>query len=220
MIHEAAFFDLDNTITSVPSEQDFVLYLKKQGYVSLRETGHILWIYLKYNLNLINDYHTMKSRLMQKFIGNRNTDEIKTLFAELFTKKLKHALHTDIVNEIEHHRKHNRKIIVISSTLDFIVEAFCAQLHIDQYYCTKLETKNDRYTGKITGMIHYGMTKKIALEEFARAQNIDLENSYAYGDHYSDRYMLKKVGNPVAVNPDKKLRKVAIQNKWQIKEIK
>ncbi len=45
---------------------------------------------------------------------------------------------------------------------------------------------------------------------------IDLAESYAYGDSYSDREFLESVGHPVAVNPDRALRRLAASQDWQV----
>ena len=60
-----------------------------------------------------------------------------------------------------------------------------------------------------------GYKKELTLklvEEF----NIDLKNSYAYGDNQSDIPLLNLVGNPVAVEPTSKLEKFALRNNWTI----
>ena len=45
---------------------------------------------------------------------------------------------------------------------------------------------------------------------------MDLLCSYAYGDGFGDIRMLSKVGNPIAVNPDYKLRLFAKRRKWSV----
>ena len=45
---------------------------------------------------------------------------------------------------------------------------------------------------------------------------IDLEHSYAYGDSYADKEFLESVGHPVAVNPDRRLKKLAESRGWPI----
>ena len=49
---------------------------------------------------------------------------------------------------------------------------------------------------------------------------LDLEGSYAYSDSISDLPMLQAVGYPVAVNPDKDLRKEAEARDWDIRDFR
>ena len=51
-----------------------------------------------------------------------------------------------------------------------------------------------------------------------RRAGIDLADSYAYADSYSDRPLLEAVGNPAAVNPDPSLYRHAKRKHWRIYE--
>jgi phosphoserine phosphatase len=55
------------------------------------------------------------------------------------------------------------------------------------------------------------------LASFARRRNLDLSRSYAYADAISDLPMLEAVGNPVAVNPDRRLLAAAKDRGWQVR---
>ena len=48
-------------------------------------------------------------------------------------------------------------------------------------------------------------SKDRAIDEFIKKYDIDMENSYAYGDTNGDFCMLKRVGNPIAINPSREL---------------
>jgi hypothetical protein len=52
----------------------------------------------------------------------------------------------------------------------------------------------------------------------AVAEGIDLAESFAYSDSITDLPMLEAVGHPVAVNPDRDLRRVAAERGWEIRE--
>jgi phosphoserine phosphatase len=54
------------------------------------------------------------------------------------------------------------------------------------------------------------------LASYARRRGVDLSRSYAYADSISDLPMLEAVGNPVAVNPDRRLAAAAKERGWQL----
>ena len=58
------------------------------------------------------------------------------------------------------------------------------------------------------------------MQQFAREHGYDLARSYAYSDSATDIPMLAAVGNPVAVNPDRALRKHAMSQGWQLRTFK
>ncbi len=55
------------------------------------------------------------------------------------------------------------------------------------------------------------------LASYARRRGVDLRRSYAYADSISDLPMLEAVGNPVAVNPDRRLAAAARERGWQLR---
>ena len=75
--------------------------------------------------------------------------------------------------------------------------------NMDDYRGTiyKLNSSNN-YSGEVIPMWDHESKLK-AIKELASKYNIDLENSYAYGDTSGDFTMFKSVGNPYAINPTK-----------------
>ena len=62
----------------------------------------------------------------------------------------------------------------------------------------------------------YGEGKVAAMRRFADEHQIDLSQSWAYSDSVSDLPMLRLVGNPVAVNPDAELARIAADRGWRV----
>jgi phosphoserine phosphatase len=57
------------------------------------------------------------------------------------------------------------------------------------------------------------------MRDYARAHDVDLAESWAYTDSYSDYPMLAVVGHPTAVNPDLRLRSVARSYDWPVLDL-
>jgi phosphoserine phosphatase len=79
-----------------------------------------------------------------------------------------------------------------------------------------LETRNGVFTGNPEGSLCFGKEKVIRLTEFCKINNINPCQSWYYGDSIADLPVLSTVGNPVCVNPDKKLLDVAKKRGWQV----
>src|SRR4030067_490263 len=80
-------------------------------------------------------------------------------------------------------------------------------------------TERGRYTGELE-FYGAGEAKAQAIRDLAERVGLDLEGSYAYSDSISDLPMLEAVGHPVAVNPDKDLRKEAEAREWDIRDFR
>jgi phosphoserine phosphatase len=72
------------------------------------------------------------------------------------------------------------------------------------------------WNGCIAGEHMSGGAKLRAVAGIAARYGIDLARSYAYGDSFGDLRMLEGVGNSVAVNPTRRLARVARERGWQL----
>ena len=118
--------------------------------------------------------------------------------------------------EIRRHRAEGRKIVLISGMPEFILKHFAIDLDVDAAVGCKLETSHERYTGRVLGVHPVGTAKRVILQQIAKMLHIDLQNSSAYGNHYSDRFFLSITGTPVAVYPDRRLKNFAVRNNWLV----
>jgi phosphoserine phosphatase len=75
--------------------------------------------------------------------------------------------------------------------------------------------EDGRYAGEME-FYAYGPFKAEAMRALAESEGLDLDESSAYSDSYTDLPMLEAVGHPVAVNPDRVLAKVAKEREWEV----
>jgi phosphoserine phosphatase len=81
---------------------------------------------------------------------------------------------------------------------------------------TRLEECNGIFTGRVLGEANFGEAKRRAMEVVARAMQINLRDSHAYGNTLLDRPMLYAVGHAHAVNPGRELADTANLRDWAI----
>jgi len=81
---------------------------------------------------------------------------------------------------------------------------------------SRSEIVDGHYTGRPAGPFNYREGKVLAMQEVADRHGIDLAASFAYSDSESDLPMLRAVGHAVVVNPDGALRRIALQEGWEI----
>ena len=65
------------------------------------------------------------------------------------------------------------------------------------------------------GQICFGDEKAVRLISYCETNNFSPELCWYYGDSISDLPALSKVGNPVCINPDNKLKKIAKRRDWK-----
>lgn len=106
-------------------------------------------------------------------------------------------------DQIEWHKKKGHKVFFISGSPDFLVSKMAEKYGATECRGTAyLVDESNNFTGEIIRMWD-SENKQRTLDEFVKKYNVDLKNSYAYGDTVGDLSMLKMVGNPVAINPNR-----------------
>jgi phosphoserine phosphatase len=106
-------------------------------------------------------------------------------------------------------------VCIVSSSPQEIVDPLARLLQVDQYIATRPRIVDGKNTGELD-FYAYGPHKAAAIKALAEDLRLNLEGSFAYSDSATDMPMLEVVGNPVAVNPDKPLRRIAIERDWTI----
>jgi HAD superfamily hydrolase (TIGR01490 family) len=117
---------------------------------------------------------------------------------------------------IEEHRRAGRSIVLVTGSLDFIIEPLAKEIGAEGVLAAALKERDGRFTGELTGPPVGTEEKARRMREFAAANGIDLAQSHAYGDSAADLPMLEAVGFPHAVNPDRKLAAAARARGWPI----
>ncbi len=114
------------------------------------------------------------------------------------------------------HQDAGRPIFICTAAAQEMAELMAIVLTFDGAVGSVAEVIDGVYTGREGGPFNYREGKAQAIRELAEREGIDLAASYAYSDSESDLPMLRLVGHPVAVNPDKELARVARAEGWEI----
>ncbi len=108
-------------------------------------------------------------------------------------------------DRIEYHKENGHKIFFISGSPDFLVEKMAEKYGVTEFIGTHYLVDDDGcFTGEIKPMWDSD-NKNRAIDHLVEKYNIDLNSSFAYGDTNGDLSMLRRIGNPIAINPNYEL---------------
>lgn len=211
-----AFFDLDKTLCSVPTEQLLSKYLFKHGLIKKSHLFSVIWGFILYNFHLIDDYTTFRKNMVRSIMKGMSVKDFRKTLNHVYDQEFRHLFLPEVLERISMHKANNHRIVIVSTALNEIVQVFADNIHADYHYSTELVIEDSLYTGDVIGNVYYGKYKQQAVQDYCSLHNIDPTHCYAYGDYFEDRLMMEAVGNPVAINPDKKLLEHAKKRNWKI----
>ena len=217
---EAAFFDLDKTVISKSSSLALTGPMYRAGLVSrsaLLKGAYAQLVYL-----LLGADEKKMDRVKEGMLAlTRGWDraQVEEIIREAMAD-LDPYIYLEALDLMELHRALGRRVFIVSSSAVEVVRPLAERLGDVGVIATRAKVDEEgRYTGELE-FYCYGESKAVAIHEIAERDGIDLAGSYAYSDSATDLPMLEAVGHPVAVNPDRDLRKEADRRGWQVRDFR
>jgi HAD superfamily hydrolase (TIGR01490 family) len=212
----AAFFDLDKTLIEGSSALHFGRAAYKHGMLSRRQLVRDVWANLKFRIQGSTDQSTdvLRQRILDAIAGQRVVD-LQRLGPDVLAGILP-LLYREVLNEAFAHQDAGRPAYIVTAASQELADVLAHVLTFDGGIGMRSEVRDGVYTGAPAGPFTYREGKAAAIRELAAREGIDLAESYAYSDSESDLPMMRAVGNPVAVNPDAALERVARAEGWRI----
>jgi len=209
---KAAIFDIDGTIIkNISSERVFFRFLFKRKIVTSKDLLRLAGIFVSKLFSLKGLYF----RKNKYYLKNKEYDKIVSNINECFENAILPHISKTAIEEIQRLRNEGYLIILVSGTLEPIVDCFKKYCNADIGVGTNLCIKDGLITGEIDGTHSYNQGKVKVIEQLAKKYNIDLSSSTAYANQYSDIKFMRLFGNPVAVNATPLLRWYANVNRWK-----
>jgi HAD superfamily hydrolase (TIGR01490 family) len=212
----AAFFDLDKTIIAKSSTLAFSKPFFAQGLLSRRavlKSSYAQFIFL-----LSGADHDQMDRIrahMTNMCAGWDVAQVKSIVNETLHDIVTPLVFAEAADLIAAHKLCGRDVVVVSASGEEIVAPIARELGATHAMATRMVVKDGKYTGEIA-FYCYGEGKVQAIRELAAREGYALEHCYAYSDSITDLPMLEAVGHPSVVNPERALRREAIERGWPI----
>ncbi|HET7173896.1 MAG TPA: HAD family hydrolase [Nocardioidaceae bacterium] len=212
----AAFFDLDKTVIAKSSTLAFSRPFFEGGLISRRSvlrSGYAQFVYLVGGAD--HDQMERMRRYLSDLATGWDVQTVKDIVADAVHNIVDPLVYDEAVGLIRQHHEEGRDVIIVSSSGAEVVEPIGDMLGADRVIATRMAQHEGRYTGEID-FYAYGENKARAVRELADDVGYDLAESYAYSDSATDLPLLEAVGHPFAANPDRALRRAAVERHWPV----
>jgi len=187
------------------------------GMLSRRQLASDAWANVRFRLRGSTDEgtHALRDRISRSLAGTTVKD-MERLGAPVLARVLP-RVYPQMLALAHEHQDAGRRVYIVTAASNELAEILAHVLALDGGIGSQFsEVRDGVYTGRPTGLFIYGEEKALAIRRLAEQEAISLEESYAYSDSASDLPMLRTVGHPVAVNPDRDLLRVARQEGWEV----
>jgi HAD superfamily hydrolase (TIGR01490 family) len=208
-----AIFDLDETLIDGDCASLWAREMAKIGWVDgesfLRKDAELMAEYAAGTLAM-EDYMTFS---LAPLVG-RTADEVEHVVEPFVEDMIEPLIYSDAMRCIADHRRAGDRILVISASAEFLVNAVAARLGIKDVLAIQLDEQHGFYSGQTCGVLSYREGKVVRLHEWAEPEGESLEGAHFYSDSINDLPLLEQVTHPHVVNPDPLLRAHAEAQGW------
>ncbi|MEO8601147.1 MAG: HAD family hydrolase [bacterium] len=210
-----AFFDLDKTLISRNSATLWIRAEYAAGRVTRWQALQALSYVLGYGLGFVAIEDTLRRSITA--IAGHSEPEMRERARLFYEREVRPLFRPGARAVIAQHRAAGDRLVLLTSSSNYMSEPSCADLGLDDYLCNRFEVDADgRYTGRAVEPLCYGAGKVALATRYAAAHGARLADAVFYTDSIADLPMLEAVGRPVAVHPDPKLRRVAQRRGWPV----
>lgn len=209
-------FDLDYTLFSVNSSYRFGLYLIKKGHLSLGAFPFLMKLKILFALGniTISDLHALAFNTL--FKGQRE-DQVIWWAQEFIEANFSAFLRPSIYTKFLEAQKLGHVTALLSSSPSFLVQPIAHKLNFTHFEATRYVVDKDLRFCDISHLV-LGETKVEYIAELKEKYEIEENGITAYSDSHHDLPFLLAADNPIAVAPDRTLRKHCLSNTWPIIE--
>jgi putative phosphoserine phosphatase/1-acylglycerol-3-phosphate O-acyltransferase len=210
--HVAAIFDFDGTIIAGYSAVAFIREQLRRGDLSPRDFIDLMRAMTNFGMGNMG-FSAMMLVNAQFMRGIREQSYIE-IGDKLYQEQIARLIYPESRALVEAHQARGHSVAIISSATPYQVEPAARDLGIDHVLCTQLEVDDGVFTGGVVRPTCFGQGKVSAAEALAAAVGADLDASFFYTDSTDDLLLLERVGKPRALNPSRKLAKIAQEKNW------
>ncbi len=213
-----ALFDLDNTLLAGDSDFEWAQFLIAVGVLD-REVyeARNREFYEQYKAGTLDIHAFLDFQL--KPLSRHPRAHLEAWHAEFMAKRIEPMITPAARALVERHRAQGHELVIITATNRFVTAPIARAFGIAHLIATEPEERDGQFTGRCVGTpcFRAGKVERLMAWLAARGSSwSEVARSWFYSDSHNDLFLLERVSDPVAVDPDPQLRAVAEARGWPI----
>jgi HAD superfamily hydrolase (TIGR01490 family) len=215
-----ALFDLDHTLIPFDSGSLFTRFLAERGAVDAAfQEGYLAHCrrYAEGTVDMVQMHRFTVGAL------SRHPREAMAHWLAEFESMLAPHVPDAALRLVQEHQDAGHLCALVTATTRFVAEPFAHVLGLGEVLATEPEVDPAGcYTGEIIGRPCFREHKVDHVTAWLAPRGLELERvnrSWFYSDSFNDLALLQAVTDPVAVDPDPRLRAIAIERGWPVRSL-
>ncbi|MEE9416847.1 MAG: HAD-IB family hydrolase [Acidimicrobiales bacterium] len=211
----AAFFDLDRTLLQGASGPVMSEALRDAGILTSSKSPIEDALFGLFDLVGENRPSMVLARLGVRF--SKGWDAAAAADAgRSAAERLEPMIQPYARQLIDWHHGEGRSVVMATTSPYPMCAHLGELLGLDDVIATSYGVDKGKYDGTVDGHYVWGPGKRDAVVEWCDANDVNLDESYAYSDSRYDLPLMRAVAHPVAVNPDPRLLVIATAARWPV----
>lgn len=211
---DACFLDVDGTLHPGTTAYLLALEMKNRGMLKGSFFRQALWYGIQHRFGRLN-YEKLIDHALSA-LARVPVIDLERMSYECFARDVKPNLFPGVDEHLQQLRRAGSRLVLVSSSLKQALEPLRIYLGAEETISTPILERRGYLAGRGPGPVCYGPGKRAWVEQWCETQGVALARCAAYGDNYSDRFMMEAVGRAVAVRPRSNLRRYARGRGWII----
>jgi len=216
-----ALFDLDHTLLPIDSDYSWGVFTQEIGWtdpVAFKERNDEFFEHYKAGTLDIHDY----VRFATEAVRLKGPADAAAAHLDFMHSVIRPALRRAALDLVRAHQKAGDEVIIVTATNEFVTRPIAGAFGVDELIAVELERDADGWiTGEIRGVPSAREGKVTRVGQWLAARGLDWAGVHStfYSDSINDLALLEKVDEPVATNPDVRLRAIAARRGWRILDL-
>lgn len=212
----AAIFDLDKTVLATSAATAMSRPMRAGGLLTRRAMLRAAYARAAFELGHADAAATERLRAaLSRMVRGWDVATVTAIVEQTLADAIAPTVYAEAVTLMDDHHSRGHDVVIASASGTDVVQPIADLLGADHVVATRMEVLDGRYTGALE-FYAYGQDKADAVRALAAARGYDLEASFAYSDSVTDLPLLEAVGHPTVVNPDRALRRIALERDWGV----
>jgi HAD superfamily hydrolase (TIGR01490 family) len=206
---------MDRTLIRRETATLWMRYQRDTGQASWLDSLRVSYWVLQYTFGVIR-VEEIVERAVLELRGTRE-DVFASRSEDWFAEYVERYMADRGREAVLRHREEGDVVAIVTGATPYAARPLATRLGIEHVLASELEVDAEgRFTGLTLKPLCYGEGKVTRARALGERLGFALEEATFYSDSLTDLPLLEAVREPVVVNPDPRLRRVARRRGWRV----